>query len=147
MIQTYFMLLLLILYRAWKSTRSYSVGLQFRRHLFYCSTWISPCWLRHTGSTQIHIIPTDYEPRVTRGPQAYLSTLFLFLVFPKRAGKSTEFSRTLILRDAPRFTGEQAHWMDYKEKLDDFLFFHSSSLREICRDKRGQRSTCLFQMT
>ena len=45
-----------MLYRA--CTRSYSVGLQLRRHLFYCSTWISPCWLLHTGSTQIHIIPT-----------------------------------------------------------------------------------------
>ena len=29
-----------------------------RRHLFYRSTWISPCWLLHTGSTHIHIIPT-----------------------------------------------------------------------------------------
>ena len=47
------------------------------------------------------------------------------------AGKSTEFSRTHILRDAPRFSGEQAHWVDYKEKLDDVLFFHSSSLRDI----------------
>ena len=53
------------------------------------------------------------------------------LLFPKMAGKSTEFSRTHILRDAPRFTGEQAHWVDYKEKLDDVLFFHSSSLRDI----------------
>ena len=52
-----------ILYRAWKSTRSYSVGLQLRRHLFYCRTWISPCWLRHTGSTQIHIIPTAATPK------------------------------------------------------------------------------------
>ena len=48
-----------ILYRAWKSTRFYSVGLQLRRHLFYCSTWISPCWLLHTYSTQIYIIPTS----------------------------------------------------------------------------------------
>ena len=53
------------------------------------------------------------------------------LLFPKMAGKSTEFGRTHILRDAPRFTGEQAHWVDYKEKLDDVLFFHSSSLRDI----------------
>ena len=37
------------------------------------------------------------------------------LLFPKMAGKSTEFSRTHILRDAPRFTGEQAHMVDYKE--------------------------------
>ena len=47
------------------------------------------------------------------------------------AGKSTEFGRTHILRDAPRFTGEQAHWVDYKEKLDDVLLFHSGSLRDI----------------
>jgi len=47
------------------------------------------------------------------------------------AGKSTDFSRTHILRDAPKFSGEQAHWVDYKEKLDDVLFFHSSSLRDI----------------
>ena len=42
-----------------------------------------------------------------------------------------EFSRTHILRDSPRFSGEQAHWVDYNEKLDDVLFFHSSSLRDI----------------
>ena len=47
------------------------------------------------------------------------------------AGKSTDFSRTHILRDAPKFSGEQAHWVDYKEKLDGVLFFHSSSLRDI----------------
>ena len=35
------------------------------------------------------------------------------------AGKSTEFSRTHIVRDAPRFSGEQAHWAGYKKKLDD----------------------------
>ena len=29
-----------------------------RRHLFCCSPLISPCWLLHTSSTQIHIIPT-----------------------------------------------------------------------------------------
>ena len=46
------------------------------------------------------------------------------------AGKSTEFGRTHILRDAPRFS-EQAHLVDYKEKLDGVLFFHSSSLRDI----------------
>ena len=50
-----------ILYCACKSTRSYSVGLQLRRHLFYCSTWISPCWRLPKGSTQIDIIPTGYE--------------------------------------------------------------------------------------
>ena len=47
------------------------------------------------------------------------------------AGKSTEYSRTHILRDALRLNGEQAHWVDYEEKLDDVLFFHSSSLRDI----------------
>ena len=47
------------------------------------------------------------------------------------AGKSTEFSRTHILRDAPRFTGERAHWVDCKEKLDDVLIFHGSSLWDI----------------
>ena len=47
-----------ILYRAWTSTRSYSVALQLRGHLFYCSIWISSCWLRHTGSTKIHLKPT-----------------------------------------------------------------------------------------
>ena len=36
-----------------------------------------------------------------------------------------------ILRDSPRFSGEQARWVDYKEKLDDVLFFHRSSLRGI----------------
>ena len=46
-------------------------------------------------------------------------------------GKSTDLSRTHILRDAPRFSGEQAHWIDHKEKLDDVLFFHSSYLRDI----------------
>ena len=33
------------------------------------------------------------------------------------AGKLTDFSRTHILRDALKFSGEQAHWVDYKEKL------------------------------
>ena len=47
-----------ILYCACKSTRSYSVGLQLRRHLFYCCTRIRPCWWLHTVSTQIHIIST-----------------------------------------------------------------------------------------
>ena len=47
------------------------------------------------------------------------------------AGNSTEFSRTHIPPDAPRFSGEQAHWVDYKEQLDDVLFFYSSSLRGI----------------
>ena len=28
------------------------------RHMFYCSTWISCCWLKHTGFTQIPSIPT-----------------------------------------------------------------------------------------
>ena len=49
-----------ILYCACKSTRSYSVGLQLRRHLFYCCTRIRPCWWLHTGSTQNSIIPTYY---------------------------------------------------------------------------------------
>ena len=53
------------------------------------------------------------------------------LLFKKMAEKSTEFSRTHILRHAPRFSGEQAHWVDYKEKLDNVLFFHSSYLRDI----------------
>ena len=69
--------------------------------------------------------------RVTRRPQVYFTLSSCSLLFPKMAGKSTEFSRTRILRDAPRFSGEQAHWVDYKEKLDDVLFFHSSSLRDI----------------
>ena len=51
------------------------------------------------------------------------------------AEKSTEFSRTHILRDPPRFYGEQAHWVDYKEKLDVVLFYHSSSLRDILQGK------------
>ena len=46
-------------------------------------------------------------------------------------GKSTKFSRTNVLRDALRFSGEQAHWADYKEKMDGVLFFHISSLRDI----------------
>ena len=69
------------------------------------------------------------------------------LLFPKMAGKLTEFSRTHILRDAPRFSGEQAQWVDYKQKLDDVLFFHSSLYGTYCRGKRGQRSTFLFEMT
>ena len=70
------------------------------------------------------------------------------LLFPKIAGKSTEFSRTRILRYAPRFTGEQAHWVDYKGKLDDVLFLQQQfSMGHIAGGKRGQRSTCLFQMT
>ena len=52
-------------------------------------------------------------------------------LFPKMTGKSTEFSRTHILRDALRFSVEQAHWVNNKEKLDDVLFFHSSFLRDI----------------
>ena len=76
--------------------------------------------------------------RVTRGRQVYLSTPCSSL-FPKTAGKSTEFSRTHILRDTLRFTGEQAHWVDYKEKLNDVLFFfHSSSLREILQGQARQ---------
>ena len=47
------------------------------------------------------------------------------------AGKSTEISRAHILRDTPRCSGEQAHWVDDKEKLNDVLFFQSSSLRDI----------------
>ena len=47
------------------------------------------------------------------------------------AGKWTGFSRTRILRGVPRFSGEQAHWVYYKEQLDDVLIFHSSSLRDI----------------
>ena len=48
--------------------------------------------------------------------------------------KWLENRRTLvehIVRDAPRFNGERAHWVDYKEKLDDVLFSHRSSLRDI----------------
>ena len=47
------------------------------------------------------------------------------------AGKSTEFRRTHILCDAPRFSGERAHWLDYEEELDDVLFFHSICLRDV----------------
>ena len=47
------------------------------------------------------------------------------------AGKPTELSRPHILREAPRLSGEQAHWVDYKEKLDDVLLFRGSSLRDI----------------
>ena len=45
--------------------------------------------------------------------------------------KSTEFSPTYILRDAPRFTGEHAHWVDNRKKLDDVLFVHRSFVRDI----------------
>ena len=47
------------------------------------------------------------------------------------AGKSTKFNRTYMLRDVPRLSDEQAHGLDYEEKLDDALFFHSSTLRDI----------------
>ena len=40
-------------------------------------------------------------------------------------------SRTCILRDAPRFSGEQSHLIEYKETLDDALYFHSSKLHHI----------------
>ena len=90
------------------------------------------------GCTQVPHRSTLYQQvsstRVTRGPQVCLSTLFLFFVISKMAGKSMEFSEfsgTHILREAPTFSGEQAHWVDYKEKLDDVLFFHCSSLRDI----------------
>ena len=36
-----------------------------------------------------------------------------------------------MLRDVPRLSDEQAHGLDYEEKLDDALFFHSSTLRDI----------------
>lgn len=42
-----------------------------------------------------------------------------------------DFSPTHILRDAPKFSGEQTHWVDYKEKLDDVLLFYSSTLWDI----------------
>ena len=47
------------------------------------------------------------------------------------AWKTADFSRTHILRDAPRFRGEQAHWVDYTGKLDGVLAFHSRYLRDI----------------
>ena len=47
------------------------------------------------------------------------------------AGNSTDFCRTNILGDAPRFSGDQTQWVDYKKKLDGVLFFHSSTLRDI----------------
>ena len=53
------------------------------------------------------------------------------LLFPRMATTSTDFSRTHIVRDALRFRGEHAHWVDHEEKLDGVLFFHSSSLRDI----------------
>ena len=53
------------------------------------------------------------------------------LLFPKMAGKSTEFNRTHIPRDVPKLRGEQAHCVHYKEKLDDVLCFFSSSLWDI----------------
>ena len=71
---------------------------------------------------------------------------FCFL-FPKMAGKSTEFSRTHILRDAPRLTGEQAHWPDYKETWTTSYSSTAVIYETCCRGKRGQSSTCLFQMT
>ena len=54
------------------------------------------------------------------------------------AGQSTEFGRTHILRDAPIFCGEQAHRVEYKEKLDDVLFFYSSSLWDIVQGQARQ---------
>ena len=56
---------------------------------------------------------------------------FCSLLLPKMAGKSTEISRTQILRDAPSFIGEHVNWVDYKEKLDNVLFFYSRFLRDI----------------
>ena len=56
-------------HRALTSIRFSSVELQLwhhphiRRHMFYSGTWICPCWLLPTGTIQIHIIPTGYEPR------------------------------------------------------------------------------------
>ena len=58
------------------------------------------------------------------------------------AGKSTEFSRTHILRDAPRFSGEQAHRVDYREKMD-VLFFHRSSVRDMLQGQAGPEKNVL----
>ena len=85
-----------ILYRAWKSTRSYSVGLQLRRHLFYCCTRIRPCWWLHTGSTQNPIIPTGYEHSCYARTSSICPLSSCSLLFPKMAGKLTEFNRTPV---------------------------------------------------
>ena len=58
--------------------------LQLRRYLFYCSTWISPCWLLHTGSTQIHIIPTGYEHSwYARTSSLFVHSLLVLCYFQK----------------------------------------------------------------
>ena len=80
----------------------------------------------HRSTSYQHVTST----RVTRGPQGYLSTPFLFAIY-KDDWNNDGISSNEYSRDALRFTGEQAHRVDYKEKLDDVLFFHSSSLRNM----------------
>ena len=77
-----------------------------------------------------------------------LKSIFLlsscFSLFQNMAGKSTEFGRTHILRDAPRSRGGQLHWVDHKEKLDGVLFFHSISLRDILQGQARPEKCVLF---
>ena len=99
--------------------------------LHCCSAWIGPCWLLHTCSKKIPIIPKGCEHSCyTRTSSIFVHSLLLLCYFQIWL----ENRRTLvehIVRDAPRFNGERAHWVDYKEKLDDVLFSHRSSLRDI----------------
>ena len=142
-----------------KNIRYYTVSCLKEHKVLLCWTAITqtPVLLRHEDPSLLvaaHRFHTDphYTNRlgvlVLREDLESICPLSSWsLLFPKMAGKSMEFSRTHILRDAPRFTGEQAHWVDCKEKLDDILFFRNSSLRDILQGKRGQRSTCLFHIT
>ena len=107
-----------------------------------------PCWWLHTGSTQSPIIPTGYEPRTTLGPKAYLSTL---LVLRSYSTKWLVNRRILVEHTscemhpssaAIRHTG----WIIRR----NWMTSYSSTAvlyGTYCKGKRGQGSTCLFQMT
>ena len=103
--------------------------LQYNRYLRVCG-WYTQIPRRSTSYQQVK------STRVTRGSQAYLSTLFLFFVSQNGWKIDGIYSNTYHTRP-PRFSREQAQWVDYKEKLDDVLFFHSSSLRDILQGQAG----------
>lgn len=64
--------------------------------------------------------------------KAFFPLSSLFFLFPDVTEKPTDYSRTHTLRDLFRFSGENTHFVDYTEKLDEVLLFHSS-LRDILR--------------
>ena len=140
-----------ILYCACKSTRSYSVGLQLRRHLFYCCTRICPCWWLYTGSTQIHMIPKGYEStRIALGPKLYqyLSTLLVLRCYSTKwlVNRRILVEHTSCEMHPSSAANRDTGWIIRR----NWMTSYSSTAvlyGTYCRGKRGQRSTCLFQMT